>query len=1629
MRRSAATCLPLLLILLLSGVPASAETILYQANHVPMGYDEQGLPREIPSIDAASCLMHPELGHLFVADSEINEVSAVFSQVGANIFEVSADGDSLLAAYDLTALGNSEPTGLTWNPVDDRFYSSNDDTRRVYRYAFTPGVGFTLEDDVSTLDTAGAGDPEGITCNPNTGEIYVVDGTAEWIMVYTHDGSGFTLEGVLDLPALNAPGDVPTDPEGIAFHEPSGHLFIVSDPDLTIYEFTVGGLYVARYSLAGLSPVPIAPQGLSFGPSSTAATGGSGLSLYVADGGVDNDENPDERDAAIYELLLLDDTANAAPVFDPVADAQIAEETELVLTLSAQDPDGPDGEIRYSIVGAPAGVNLDPVTGELRWTPQESQGPGAYLLAVAAEDRGLPPARGTATFTVTVDETNQAPVLAEVDTLLAEPGLPLAYPVEASDPDLAPGGLDDGLLAYWPLDVDFASTTGLHSGTPAGGAVISDAAEDRFLGEGALLLDGIDDHVSFDPVSLPGDLSLSAWVKPQNIDLGSASDAIVFGDAANANWVRLESTQVVAKWNNVTVGIPTSASFVNGQWQHFALVRDGGTVTVYRDGVPVGSASHTATFTPTTFGLKTPNTNYYAGSLDDAGIWSRVLTPTEVADLYQAGSGRTIAAGTVVSANVLSYSLEGTIPTGAGIDPQTGVLEWTPTGDQAPGVYTFDLRVDDDGVPSLFDLEPVTIVVSDSPTLAPDLLPIADQAVDEETLLSLTAQISTAGDDPLTAGLLAHWPFDADFGDRLGTFGGSAVGDALLDGGTARLGAAALYLDGAGDYVDVGDMPLSGDFSISLWVLPTSIQSGTAGGANGILLGDAANTDWLRLQLEGVTAKWSGTTVYTVTDPDFVNGAWQHFVLVREAGQVTVYRNDVVACTFAHTVDFTPEYIGLKTSGGNYYQGWMDDLALWSRALTAAEVEELYGGGAGRALDVAPSLDVTFSLVGPAPEGASIDAASGAFSWLPSESQGPATYDLTVRAARTSEPSLYDEETFQIQVAEVNLPPILEPVADAVVTEGEVLLLDLVATDPDLPANALEFDLAGTEILGLSVDPLSGQVLLAATEDLGPGTYDFTARVRDGGTPVLGAQRAFRVTVLEANRAPFITPIADQTATAEEEVALSLEGGDPDLLPGLRSGLLAHWPFDADFSSTTGFHDGLAQGGAALETLAGEVFLGDGALLLDGVDGYVDFGELALTGDFSVAGWVRPANLDSLTASGAIVLGDAANANWLRLELDGVRMKWDNATTVLPTTDSFVNGVWQHFALVRRDGVVEAYRNGALIASGTKAETFTPSFIGLKTPNTNHYQGLLDDLALWARALAPEEITRLQGAGAGLALTGAQAPPKDTVAWSLVEPVPPGAQLDPLSGAFSWTPSLEQAGQSHEIIVQLQDDALPSLAARDTFVTWVQWPGEPPVCFVEPDSLFFPTTTAVPDTNRLQLVLRNVGGGLLIGAVSSDDPGLILESGAGEYSLAGGDSLVIQAAFVPDAAGTWSGAIQTGSSCGEIPWEGVAVEPTGVDSPPRVTRLLGNAPNPFNPRTSFSFTLDEEQAVALRIFDSRGRLIKTVVDEVLPAGAYDGTWTWDGRDERGRVVRSGTYFYRLSTGRGYVESRKMTLLK
>jgi hypothetical protein len=106
----------------------------------------------------------------------------------------------------------------------------------------------------------------------------------------------------------------------------------------------------------------------------------------------------------------------------------------------------------------------------------------------------------------------------------------------------------------------------------------------------------------------------------------------------------------------------------------------------------------------------------------------------------------------------------------------------------------------------------------------------------------------------------------------------------------------------------------------------------------------------------------------------------------------------------------------------------------------------------------------------------------------------------------------------------------------------------------------------------------------------------------------------------------------------------------------------------------------------------------------------------------------------------------------------------------------------------------------------------------------------------------------------------------------------------------------------------------------------------------------------------------------------------------------------------------------------------LTISSVGIDNDtlPSNTNLNGNYPNPFNPNTLIKYQISEENKVELNIYNIKGQLVKTLINQVQSAGKYEAIW--NGTNENNQLVTSGVYLYLLKTG-NQTYTKKMLLMK
>lgn len=110
----------------------------------------------------------------------------------------------------------------------------------------------------------------------------------------------------------------------------------------------------------------------------------------------------------------------------------------------------------------------------------------------------------------------------------------------------------------------------------------------------------------------------------------------------------------------------------------------------------------------------------------------------------------------------------------------------------------------------------------------------------------------------------------------------------------------------------------------------------------------------------------------------------------------------------------------------------------------------------------------------------------------------------------------------------------------------------------------------------------------------------------------------------------------------------------------------------------------------------------------------------------------------------------------------------------------------------------------------------------------------------------------------------------------------------------------------------------------------------------------------------------------------------------------------------------------------KVPGDDALSMVSGDPDPADQSRMHQNYPNPFNPRTNIEYAVRKSSPVELKIYNALGQLVKTLVDDYRTAGEY--SVVWDGKDNSGNTVPSGSYFYQIKMG-DFVSTRKMIHIK
>jgi hypothetical protein len=213
---------------------------------------------------------------------------------------------------------------------------------------------------------------------------------------------------------------------------------------------------------------------------------------------------------------------------------------------------------------------------------------------------------------------------------------------------------------------------------------------------------------------------------------------------------------------------------------------------------------------------------------------------------------------------------------------------------------------------------------------------------------------------------------------------------------------------------------------------------------------------------------------------------------------------------------------------------------------------------------------------------------------------------------------------------------------------------------------------------------------------------------------------------------------------------LGITGQIPDSLAG-------YWPLDHSTEDTSGKGADAILTGTTFQTdVPGEIGAG-ASLKLDGLDDWVDLGDVGLTSG-SIAMWIKPTDVGAglgdrrllSPASGAIAQGGALCIDPNSNSGDGSLWLWSGRGWLRLTDNGVLQADrWQHLVLVSDGGEITLYVDGVAHNTVTSSFDFNgPNMlVGAPFLSTygNPFAGKIDDLSLWDSALTPAEISSLAG--------------------------------------------------------------------------------------------------------------------------------------------------------------------------------------------------------------------------------------------------------------------------------------------
>ena len=539
-----------------------------------------------------------------------------------------------------------------------------------------------------------------------------------------------------------------------------------------------------------------------------------------------------------------------------------------------------------------------------------------------------------------------------------------------------------GLVGWWAGEFSAQDHAGFNHGSLQNGTTFSIG-----MVGAAFSFDGVDDYVSV-PASASLDVgagngfTLEFWMRPDNTS----------------------AQQVIAEWNNGSGGVgvhlwhsigalgglgslfanvvdnsgsdhyfATAASvLVASNLYHVAFTYDkpSGQARILLNGVVSASAS-LGSFTPRTSYPLYLGTRFsgqgvganYQGLLDEVSIYSRALATNEIQAIYIAGSAGKCS--TLIAPSIVSHPTNQSVLVGTDVTFRVGALgtmplsyQWRFNGTNLEGATAGSLVLTN---VQLADAGSYSAVVSNS----------VGFVTSSNAVLTVSSQPPCVSSP---SGLIAWWAGEFSAQDHTGFNHGSLQNGTTFSAGIV---GTAFSFDGVDDYVSIPasaslDVGVGSGFTLEFWLQPSNTSSqqviaewnNGAGGVGVHLMHSIGALGGLGSLFANITDNAGGSHYFATAAGVLITGNRYHVALTydKTAGIAKIFINGTQ--TAAENVGtFTPQtsyalYLGTRFSGqgvGAYQHGLLDEVSLYNRALSEAEIQAIFAtGSAGKCTTPVP---------------------------------------------------------------------------------------------------------------------------------------------------------------------------------------------------------------------------------------------------------------------------------------------------------------------------------------------------------------------------------------------------------------------------------------------------------------------------------------------------------------------------------------------------------------------------------------------------------------------------------------------------------------------------------------------------